>query len=146
MTKINCKIQEPFTVLEPIVVNWDFRHASLLFHTLSAYSCSWLQHAKTPACFKLCSHVRTYICNCRMGKMANMCEINCTCGCFAKTCECKYHDQFITEYAKKRKRKSAQMRVRSNRKAKAQKCESKGVAHVCACIDILYINICSTNL
>lgn len=99
--KINCRIQEPFTVLEPVVVNWDFRHASLLFHTLSAYSCSWLQHTKTPACFKLCSHVRTYICNCGMEKMANMCEINCTCGCFANTCECKY--QIKETHQKKKK-------------------------------------------
>lgn len=81
MRKINFKTRDLFTVLGPVVVNWDFRHASLLLHTLSAYSCSWLQHTKTPACFTLCSHVRTYICNCRMGKMANMCEINCTCGC-----------------------------------------------------------------
>lgn len=81
MRKINFKTRDLFTVSGPVVVNWDFRHASLLFHTLSAYSCSWLQHTKTPACFKLCRHVRTYICNCRMGKMANMCEINCTCGC-----------------------------------------------------------------
>lgn len=81
MRKINFKTRDLFTVLGPVVVNWDFRHASLLLHTLSAYSCSWLQHTKTPARFTLCSHVRTYICNCRMGKMANMCEINCTCGC-----------------------------------------------------------------
>lgn len=55
MRKINFKIQDLFTVLGPVVVNWDFRRASLLFHTLSAYSCSWLQHTKTPACFKLCT-------------------------------------------------------------------------------------------